>query len=477
MSRLRPSFLGLAIADDRLHVAEAVHSGGQCTVRRCAMFPFPQGASLDAPAQLGAALGRFLRERNFTATRAVLGIPAGWCVSKSISLPAASPEDVADMVRLRAERAFATESSRLVTDCEPGAWQGRELRLLVAAMLRDRLAGLQSLAQAAGLRPMGVLPASLALAATVGADLSSGVLVVLGYDGVEMTVRSRGADCALHRAPLPPLPLGQEAEDPPEAWVEALRDSVQRMSVLMPAIGDETTDAHVLICDNLGMPEATLEDLCRPLGLPTEICAADTVLGLAEEGPGEECTSAAAALARLGAQGGELPLNFLRSRLTVRKPSRNGRRAAWAAVAGLIILGMVAACLVQWRRDEQQLAALRGRLEAMRADVEAADDLVERVTLVRGWTDRRPRFLEPLRELTLALPVEERIWITSLAIREDMRVVVTGKSADEKIVLGLLDRIRACPAFQEARLLYMREAESNGTRVAFSMAVNYGPRG
>ncbi len=140
----------------------------------------------------------------------------------------------------------------------------------------------------------------------------------------------------------------------------------------------------------------------------------------------------------------------------------------------------------------------------MKPDIEVTAGVVEKIALARRWTDMRPRFLEPLRELSLTLPAQARIWVTSLAMRQEMNngvkarsadpktgrelldhvrsvtgggvpekmhIVISGKSSDEGTVLDLLDRIRRSPAFDPdtVKLLYMRGASGNNSEVAFSM--------
>jgi tRNA pseudouridine-54 N-methylase len=92
------------------------------------------------------------------------------------------------------------------------------------------------------------------------------------------------------------------------------------------------------------------------------------------------------------------------------------------------------------------------------------------VLFARRWREQGPRFLECLRELTLAFPAEGRIWTTSLAIREDMRGLVSGKSVDDKAVLELLDQLKKDAAFTDVKLVYIREAGGNVREVAYAIS-------
>jgi Tfp pilus assembly protein PilN len=109
----------------------------------------------------------------------------------------------------------------------------------------------------------------------------------------------------------------------------------------------------------------------------------------------------------------------------------------------------------------------------MQPDIAAAQDLVKQVAMARRWTDRRPRFLNPLRELTLALPAEGGVWISSLGIQDDLRVVFTGKAKDEQVVLAMLDSIRSRAALRNVQLLYIRDTGVTDREAAFSLTFDY----
>src|SRR5688572_13517726 len=103
------SFLGIAIGERSLTVAEVSQSHGKWEVRRCAQFEPPA----DNP---GEALSRFLRENGFSASQAVVGLPAKWIVAREKDIPPADSEMAADVLRLQAERLFSSELKDLIFD-------------------------------------------------------------------------------------------------------------------------------------------------------------------------------------------------------------------------------------------------------------------------------------------------------------------------------------------------------------------------
>jgi hypothetical protein len=460
MKRTPRTVLGLALEGRAIAAAAVRLRGGRGVLKAGGRFEIPEAMALERPEELGRALRRWLRGRGLRAKSAVIGVPAGWLVTREHVFPPASHAALAGMVRLEAERRFAGGPAGLVIERgEPTTTEGGQ-RLLMAAMPRVRLEQLTALARGAGLRLRAVSPTAAALAQGAGPPEGVGVVLAAGPDRAELAVVEDG-----HLRALRHVPGGAE-----EAGREAAR-----VLALMPA--GEAGPSADWVGVWLSGAAAGARGLAQGLGGNLHEIADPGALGL-ETGPhmpeeGAEALLGAASLALAGARNGGVPMDFRHSRVEVRRSIRPTRRLAWAAA--LVLTAVVAGGLLadQWRRDTLELAELRGRLTDLKAPMASAEALVRRVSLVRGWTDRRPRFLDRLRELTLAVPVDAPIWVSSLAVREDMRAVLSGKSRDERSVLELLDRLRAGAAFKDVELLYMRKAGARGSEVAFSIAFSF----
>jgi len=79
--------LGLAVGERGILACELTRAGAGATATRLAEFEYPAGVSPDDTGQLGKALGEFLRERGFSARRAVVGLPLRWAVVKPKEVP------------------------------------------------------------------------------------------------------------------------------------------------------------------------------------------------------------------------------------------------------------------------------------------------------------------------------------------------------------------------------------------------------
>ncbi|HEY5504426.1 MAG TPA: hypothetical protein VIK28_04645, partial [Sedimentisphaerales bacterium] len=130
----------------------------------------------------------------------------------------------------------------------------------------------------------------------------------------------------------------------------------------------------------------------------------------------------------------------------------------------------IIAGLLDLRSEERKIAELQKQLNKMQPEVAIARNAVERVQFISDWQGREPRFLECLREATLAFPTDGSIWTTSLAIHGDMQGLVSGKAVNDKSVLELLDRLKQNPAFPKVNLIFIHEAGGNTGEVAYAIS-------
>jgi hypothetical protein len=178
-------------------------------------------------------------------------------------------------------------------------------------------------------------------------------------------------------------------------------------------------------------------------------------------------------LAHAGFQSARLPIDFLHSRLREEK-KKTGIKP---------VLGIVMTCLAlilgslywvwDWHQDNQEITAMSAALAGMQKEADAARSLLENINMARGWYSQRPKILDCLYKLTLCFPEQPTIWGTSLALREDMRGIITGKSLDEAGVLGVLDNLKASPVFTNVQILYIRETGRNSQDVVFAIDFIY----
>jgi len=177
--------------------------------------------------------------------------------------------------------------------------------------------------------------------------------------------------------------------------------------------------------------------------------------------------------AELGGQvllGGQDGINFLNGRHTEAKPSlikRQLKKILAAVVLGFVLISMF---VVDWHSDHCRIIELQEQLNSMKENVEVANNLIEQVRYTRQWFRQDPQYLEILRELSLAFPENEDIWLTSLAVDESFNQILTGRTMREEAILDVVETLRSRGFFDEIKILYIRKM-GKGTNV-MTFAIN-----
>ena len=143
--------LGLAIDDAGVVATELSLQSGRAEVRRTGELLWEQELTADSAKLLGQRLRHFLREQGFSAKRAVVGLAAKWVLTKEVEAPPASPEVLAGMLSIQAERAFSMNADELIFDyCGRTSTTEKRPVLLLAAR-RQIVDQIKELTEAAGL--------------------------------------------------------------------------------------------------------------------------------------------------------------------------------------------------------------------------------------------------------------------------------------------------------------------------------------
>jgi hypothetical protein len=491
----RNSFLGIAISQRSLAIAEVAASRGRCEVRRVAEFT--GGGEPDAiiarPAETGEALARFLRQNGFSASRAVIGVPAKWVVAREKDLPPTDEQQATDILRLQAERLFSSELKGLVFDYAGTADPSKPTRVLLMAMPRERVEQASAMAEAAGLTIQGVVPTTLALA-EAPAQARDALLLNVGNDAVELAAQAGGSTRLLRHLPVRPTSLVSQ-NGTRESAVGALASEIKRVIALIPseakpsALNGESgirAPRTILLWDSLGLDSAHADLLAESAGVNVEAQGDLAAMGLlaptGEPPPADPLRFApAVALALAGARAAAreaekrqtLPVNFLSPRLAPPRRARVGRRTVWAGIIAAVLLVTFGALGYDLYNRQRDLSKLQNELASMGLDVKAVENLNDRVKSARGHFMGRPPLLECLRELTLAIPLNERLYVTNFHLRDNRKGTVAGRSSDQKNVLALMDRLRASKKFTDVKLVNMQDAGGSSREVSFTLSYTF----
>jgi Tfp pilus assembly protein PilN len=452
--RRHPPILAISVVDGALLCAELSGRGERVRLVQAARFAFPGGATLEKPEDLGRALGAFLREQRFSASHAVIGLPARWVLTQPRDVPPMSDADAASMLRLQAEKLAVSDSSDLTFDYVGRTRADGPSRVLILGTLRSRIDQIERLAAAARLRVDAITATSLALAAALAGDRDDAPLLLLTGGSAEVVWRGRGESRLLQHVPLSMNGHGRSVR---------LLGSELRRGIALSGVA---ASRDAVMVDAVGLDRAELDQLADAARL--DVRAARTLL------PVDDASLTPAVALGVAAGRGLLPADFKRSRLAEPRVRRLGRRSLWLGVIATVVVLFVLFEVIDFQQQRSELAALDEQLQRIAPDVAAAEAAIARTTFGRGFFENRPPALGALAELTAAFGPLTDIWATSFTFRDGGRCQLQGAATDQQTVLRLLDRMKATTTFDNVTLLDLRDAAgAREQEVSFSITFTH----
>ena len=460
---LRHKTIGLAVRERSVTAAQVVggRGGGSLRLVGAAEFVFPEGVSWHTPAELGQVLSHFLREQGMSGA-AVVGLPGRYLVTAAEELPPAVRETQIGMLRLRAERSFSMDADEMVCDCGGLPRSNEAGQGLIVCTTRELVESVKTTVRAAGLRLRAVTSSAGALAMSAG-EAYDGYVALVAADGVDIVRATGGQVLAIQHVSLPQMASASDAS------AAAVR---MGLATLLQRTGGG--GRRLVLWDMVGQDLSACADACASMGVEAEDEPAVAVDGVAEAAAGHGIPlgrlAAAAAVAGARQRSDWLPIDFASPGLAAPRQHRLRRWAVWGVFLLAVLLVAAVAVAAHRHALKRDIALLKAKQAEIAPSVAAAQEVVDSVTEARGWYDRRPPFLDSLVALTSAFPERGSVWATSLAIRDGMQGVLSGKATDEGAVLGLLDRLQDSDMFGTVKLMYVQETRSAGGDRAFAIA-------
>jgi hypothetical protein len=466
------NILGLALDELGIVATELeVRSDGP-HIRRTGEFLWEQEFQPAHLRPLGEQFRQFLRDHHFSARQAVVGLGAKWVLAKELALPPVTSDALAGVLSIQAERAFSLNAEELIFDYCGRADATEKSRILLTAAQRQLVEQVRELASVAGLQVQSVTISALALGDVRSAgDAEQGHGLYLRPTYCEFWSLANGRLQSLHYVPMPAW-NGSPSDD-----AQSLVSAIRRWLLLSPH-RDQSSPHQVAAYAGCGLPEEIVARLNEQLA--PEIVVTDATAGLPAQALGapqdlpERRSLVAAAVALTATRPDGPAVDFLNSKMGVKKTSHRKRIVTWAAILGAALLVATGALLADWRRDTLDIAAYTQQLEQMSDDITAAREIVDRVSYAGSWTSRQPRFLECLRELTEAFPQEPVVWATSLALDETGKGTLIGKTNWEESFYEVLDKIKAKKAFAEVKMIHIRDAGKGSREKEFAVSFTFG---
>jgi len=454
--------LGISIGDRSLVAAEVRVNRSGIAVRRTVEISLPDG--LPDARSCGRSLKNLLRGAGIRARTAVFGIPLSWTLSRMKTAPQADAVSLARILRLEAEQEFSIPVEDLAIDFVPAAPAADRQRLLVVATPRAKVQAVLAVARAAGLRAEAILPSAIAVAVESATE-SSAACIVVDREETTLVVSWQGAPLLLwHLGPGP-------ADSACSEWAQQVVAEARRGLAAITARPDGYVEpAEIILWDDAGLSDDAQAALSAGLPAPVRIyrCVSPS-----EEGTAGCAVPAAVAAAAARARDGIV--DFARSRLVERRPSRTRILATRIAIVAAAGAALGLAAYFDLRGQQQHVADLQKQLAMREPEVARIRELSSRVAAAQQWRQDRPGFLDCLRQLTFTFPVDGGIWATTLAIQQDMRGTIAGKASSDRLVLDVLDRMKGEDRFTSVKLAYLRGGGTTSREVAFAITFTFQP--
>lgn len=462
----KQTFLGLAFEPGGLLAAEVLVRGDDAELIAAGEFRYPDGAGLDRPGRLGEALREFLGAHDFGVKHAVLGLPARWLVAKRKRVPPVGGADLAAMLRLQGEKEFSVPADEIVLDYTDAGPTGESRDVLLVAAQQAKVEQATAVVRAAGLKVEAVVPTLMAFG-SVERGVEPGIRTTL-------YVRPSGAELIVAEGGQVQILKHLSFSSPEAVDIERLTRQVRRSLAMRPS-GEE--EIRLSVCDAAGLGPEARARFTDSVGFSVEWMEDASAVGVeaGTVGTAEHAAlyAAPALLAMSGVREELRPVDFMHSKLAARRSRLPGRSVLWVGAMAAAILLVIGLLVQEWQSDKREVGRLRTRLEAMQPEIQRAHQVLQQVSRAGQWFGGNRRYLDGLRDLTLSFPEEGSVWATSVVVQKDMRSIVSGKSADERNVLDVLDHMKENERFAGPKLLHMRQARSGAGEVSFAISFDF----
>ncbi|MEM1355149.1 MAG: PilN domain-containing protein [Planctomycetota bacterium] len=452
MKGLTGTIQGLTVGRDRITLAEAQPGKQGASARQRVELPLDEGAGLEQPEALGAALAERMKQQGIRPGRVALGLSTRWVLASARTLPPISDDALVGAVRLQIERDYAGGRDELVFDyTEPTPPNGSRQLVLIGTQ-RKRLDLAEHVARASGLTVVQAMPTGLALAQSVcvnGPGTQDALCIVLEDDGAALVQLKQGRCHGLVSCAFDPFKV--DASDNTSApWAIALQQN-------LAALQADNAAVHLIVATALSDEQVSAVQRSLVAGSgPVNTTRADPAAAVAQAAQAEPAT-----------------INFTRPRLAEKKKRALPPAAVWgirAAVLALLVCGTVG---YFWFEATSRLQQLEDNYAVIADQAKELEQMNRDTRAVAGWYDQRPAVMDCLLELTRTFPRRGRIWVTSLSIDADASGTLNCKAQDEATMFAYVNAMKRSPRLAEVQLQGSRDADREGTTVSFEVTFRY----
>ena len=436
------ALLGIAFEGTRLQIAQVRRVGNSYEVQKGFDFELSASATNENSQALGQEIRAALQQQGIKENRCVVALPVQSVLSIATKIPELPETDVPEFLNLEAERNFAYDVDSLFVSSARCRLPSGEQYANIAGISREHVLNLQSVLQAARLKPVSFTIGLAAIQRMFVEPVAPVLILALDERGLEVGITC-GEGLFMMRS-------FESAE--PEGPAESSRfdaDAVGRelrvtLGQIPPGIRARLVTARIFGPEELAGRLRT--ELAPRLGSMGIAFVGSKPIGGAEGSPSAVAVAAGYLL-------GKRPeFEFLPPKISAWKQfagKTSSRKLAWAAgIAAAAALLLLGAFLVQG----YQLSKLQSRWSEMAPRVTELEGMQQQIKKFRPWFDNSFRSMTILRKLTEAFPVDGVVTAKTLEIRNQNQVTCAGVAKDNQALFKMIDQLRSTKEIGDVKL-------------------------
>lgn len=386
------------------------------------------------PVEIGSRLAEAMSQQGIKPGRVIVGLPAAWVSTQTISVPTHDQDVVRGAIKLRVARDFeaggggggavsdshSSANSQVAVDYQTVP-EGSATVVRLGAVPKDRLTAVLDCCRAAGLTVQRVVPT--AQAAVRAANMADGL--ILGPGGLEFAAQ-----------------LGQPA---------------RAASTLMPIWGEQALDADAVTAQ-LSYEQASgavPSNALRLIELPgcVQGAAQDLSDGLGLDAPVKQLPVEDWLLASSNGQ----VLDLKADRLS--QPEKQARPPwqRWAVIGGLLLALVIGYPAVTYWNLVSESKSLEADTELLAPEAAEVEQMYSQIKRVDPWFDGRVSTLACLYEISRLKPARGSLDITGLRLIANesagtQQGTLTGIASSRNTALAMLEAMRTSQGFKDPTL-------------------------
>ncbi|MBL9211779.1 MAG: pilus assembly protein PilM [Opitutaceae bacterium] len=436
--------VGLSVAEGQLRLVHVARAKQAVAVIRTATAPLTLDLLHPEADLVGRELRNHVEAAGIRERHCVVALPPAWVMTQHSAVPDLSPDDLASLLQIEAEKGFPCDPDEL--QIARSAQQAANQRFICQlAVRKDQLDRLSDVLRRAGLKPVSFSLGLAALPGAMGSATDGTVTLVVEPKGASLLIAAGGGIAAFRTLEASIDSENGEAVVNGPALARELRITFEQVPpVLRQDVRRLVLRGHEQMVRQLG---EILGPWAADAGLEVDLKPATG------RSVGEEI---AERLALRVVQDGPPELEFLPPRpsrwsvLMARYSSKRLATAGFAAAAAVVAL------LLAFGWQEYRLWTLRSEWDRMAAQVADLEATQGRIREFRSWYDTSFRNLTIMKRVIECFPDNGSVTAKTFEIHSPASVSVSGTARDNASLLRTLDQLRQAREIQGLKIEQIR---------------------